>query len=109
MQKTVNNRITLTRGDTYKATVGIKNPDGSVYTPEVGDTVRFAMKKNWEDPEPLVEIQIPTDTLLLHIQPSATKDLDYGEYGYDIEITHANGDVDTFIYQETIELTEEAD
>ena len=109
MQTTVNNKITLTRGDTYKATVTIRNPDGTVYDPVQGDSVRFAMKRNWEDDEPLFTRNIPIDTLLLHLEPNDTKPYDYGEYCYDCQITKANGDVDTFIAKATIELTEEAD
>ena len=109
MQTIKNNRITMTRGDTLKATVEIKNPDGTAYEPVEGDVFRFAMKKNWDDTESLLTVTIPNDTLLLHIEPNDTKDLDYGEYGYDIQLTHANGDIDTFIAGATIELTEEAD
>lgn len=40
---------------------------------------------------------IPTSTMILHLDPEDTKDLGFGEYVYDVELTFANGDVDTFI------------
>lgn len=109
------NKIKLTRGDTLLAIV-TPTRNGEPYVPEQGDVIRFAMKHNemdiqkkrYIDPEPLVEITIPTDTLLLTIEPNDTKPYEFGVYAYDVEITFANGDVDTFI-SNTITLTPEVD
>lgn len=109
MQKIAGSRITLTRGDTFKATVAMIQPDGEEYKPQEGDTVRFAMKKRYSDASVLLEKQIPNDTLLLCLDPEDTKDLNFGSYVYDVELTYANGDVDTFIDRATIELTEEVE
>lgn len=98
------NNIELTRGDTFSCEVKIiKNDDP--YTPEVGDTVRFAVKRkaftpgggNYADCEPLIEKAIPIDTLVLTLNPADTKGLKFGSYDYDIEITFEDGRVDTFI------------
>lgn len=99
--------ITLTRGDTFKANITILNPDGSEYVPVEGDKVRFAMKKDYNDAEPLLNIDIPIDTMNLTIQADDTKKFPFGKYVYDIELTKATGEVDTFIYKKTIKLTEE--
>lgn len=99
--------ITLTRGDTFKAQISITDKSGNAYTPEEGDSVRFAMKQAYSDAEPLVVIDIPIDTMILVIQPSDTKSLSFGTYVYDIELTKANGDVDTFITTSKLKLTEE--
>lgn len=107
MQKITGKRIVLTRGDTLKATVTMLKPDGTEYTPESGDSIRFAMKKSFSDETVLVEKSIPNDTLLLKLDPEDTKNLDFGSYVYDVQLTYANGDVDTFIDRASIELTEE--
>ncbi len=68
-----------------------------IYTPVNGDRIRFAMKQNYSSSRVLVNKSIPIDTLILHLEPNDTKKLTFGDYVYDIEITFANGDVDTFI------------
>lgn len=76
MQQVMNNRILMTAGDTFRAQVEIRYPDGQAYVPEEGDRLRFAMK----------------------LDPDQTKGLVPGKtYLYDIELTHANGDIDTVI------------
>lgn len=102
-------RITLTRGDTLKLTVTILNEDGTVYTPEEGDIIRFAMKKDYYDGTPLILKVIPNDTLVLCLEPSDTKHLDFGKYVYDIQLTNGAGEVDTFITKASLILTEEVE
>lgn len=100
--------ISLTRGDTFKATVTIFNPDGTEYTPLEGDSIRFAMKQNYNSDDVKIEKNIPTDTLLLEIDPEDTKDLRQpADYVYDIQLTHINGDIDTFIANGIFRITEE--
>lgn len=99
MGYTINDKtkqITLIRGDTLKMQVNIFI-DKQPYTPVTGDVVRFAMKQSMSSSKVLIHKEIPIDTLILHLQPSDTKRLAFGDYVYDIEITFANGDVDTFI------------
>lgn len=101
------NKITLTRGDTFKAHITIYNPDGSEYETNEGDKVRFAMKKNYDDEEPLLNIDIPTDSMTLIIEAGVTKPFEFGDYVYDIELTKSTGEVDTFITKAKLKLTEE--
>lgn len=103
------NRISLTRGDTFKAKVSIADSEGAAYTPNKGDKIRFAMKKDYDDEKPLLLINIPIDTMILVITPEDTKSLEFGKYVYDVELTKANGDVDTFITKARIDLTEEVE
>ena len=103
----VGTNITLTRGDTLKALISITDHEGMPYTPKQGDQIRFAMKRNVTDPEPLVLKVIPIDTMTLVIDPEDTKSLDFGTYKYDIQITTADGEVDTFITPSNIKITEE--
>lgn len=115
MVKINNNKITMTRGDTLSTTVTI-TVDGEEYTPQTGDTVRFAMKHDdmtvdktaYTDSEALLIKNIPIDTMLLKLDSADTKPFDFGNYVYDIEITFANGDVDTFI-SSTLVLKPEVD
>lgn len=110
------NKIKLTRGDTLRLRVDIKI-DGEVYTPQLGDKVRFALKRSamssdrsrFMDNTPLIKKDIPINTMILELEPKDTKNLGFGKYVYDVQITFADGTVDTFITKETFEITEEVD
>lgn len=101
--------ITLTRGDTFYATVTICYPDGTIYEPQEGDMIRFAMKERYSDYVPLLVKDIPIDTMQLILNPEDTEKFDFGRYVYDVELTKADGTVDTFITKATIRLAEEVD
>lgn len=111
----VGTTISLTRGDTLYVEVGIRTREGLPYEPAEGDSVRFALKSQrmrqggteFADLNPLILKSIPMDTLMLHLEPEDTKHLAFGEYAYDIELTHANGDVDTFIQDAVFKITRE--
>lgn len=104
-----NNNITLTRGDTLTLTVTLMHevdpvppatePTIEPYTPEEGDVIRFAVSKGYKT-EPGYELKlskdIPNDTLTFTCSSTETA-LDYRTYNYDVEVTHADGCVDTFI------------
>lgn len=109
MQRINGTNITLTKGDTLRATVTMTRPDGTVYTPQEGDVIRFAMKREYTDATPSVMKVIPNDTLLLKLDSSDTKNLTARKYVYDIQLTYANGDVDTFIDRASLTLTEEVE
>ena len=102
-----NKKISLVRGDTLRMQVEIL-VDDEIYTPVSGDKVRFAMKQSYSSSKVLIHKNIPIDTLVLHLEPNDTKKLPFGSYVYDIEITFANGDVDTFIRGE-FKLEEEVE
>jgi hypothetical protein len=92
--------IQMTRGDTARITLTLNYSDGTPYVPTEGDSISFAVKKKLKDGlDTLINIDIPTDTLLLEIQPQHTSGLAFGEYVYDIQFTGADGTVDTFIYE----------
>lgn len=101
--------ISLTRGDSFAADIGIFQPNGDPYIPSEGDRIRFAMKKNAKEKTVLILRDIPIDTLRLVLFPEDTKDLDFGTYVYDIQLTKCNGEVDTFITKSTLILTEEVE
>lgn len=96
--KIIGNNIIMTRGDTLKTKIEIKDSDGKEYIPVEGDSIRFAMKKKYTDETPCILKDIPVDTCILHLTPEDTKCLQQpSEYVYDIQITMADGTVDTFI------------
>ena len=111
------NRITLTRGDTLKMILSLEQKDThEPYIPVEGDRIRFAVKhdkmlkdkSDYEDKNPLIIKNIPIDTMLLRLDPEDTKDLPFGKYVYDIEITFiSDGSVDTFIEANTFRITKE--
>lgn len=93
------NDITLTRGDTLYIQITILQ-NGEEYVPQEGDSVRFAMKRRFNDDDSkiLINKTIDIETLLLKLEPEDTKKLRFGRsYVYDVELTNSNGDVSTFI------------
>lgn len=104
-----NNNITLTRGDTLTLTVTLLHevdpvppatePTIEPYVPVAGDVIRFAVSKGYKS-EPGYELKfekvIPHDTLTFTATSTETS-LDYKTYNYDVQITHEDGSVDTFI------------
>ena len=104
-----NNNITLTRGDTLTLTIGLfhevdpvppaTEPTIDPYVPEEGDVIRFAVSKCFKSEagyELMLSKVIPHDTLTFTCSSTETA-LDYRTYNYDVEITHSDGCVDTFI------------
>lgn len=92
------NNITLTRGDTLTLTVSLLK-DNSPYVPTEGDSIRFAVSKGYKGQsgyELKLSKTIPNDTLTFTCESSETE-LDYAVYNYDVEITHDDDSVDTFI------------
>ena len=103
--------ITLTRGDTFRVRVPLysvtldengEEQSRTPYVPQNGDKIRFAVKhsamksgKQYKDDTPLIVKSIPTDTLVLQLDPEDTKDLDFDTYVYDMEITYG---VDQSVY-----------
>ena len=106
MYKIDGTTITLTRGDSFYCQLSLTR-GGEAYTPDPSDTIRFALKKDYFDTEALITKTIPNDTLVLSLLPADTKTLAFGTYVYDIEITFADGDVDTFINEAIFTLAPE--
>ena len=102
--------ITMTRGDSLLVFLDLQNSDGATYEPNDGDYIRFAVKKTFDDSVPPILVkEIPTDTMKLVLDPEDTKQFAYGQYRYDIQITTADGLVDTFIDRAILAITEEVD
>lgn len=115
--KVKKNKIEMTRGDTLYLSVGLTRENGQEYIPASGDTIRFALKNrelnragtDYLDDEPLIMKDVDMETMQLKLDPADTKSLGFGTYVYDMQITYANGDVDTFIPPTEFILTPEVD
>ena len=100
--------IFLTRGDTAYITVEMFDAEGNPYVPESGDEIKFTLKKSYLSETPLIEKVLDNENLILEINPEDTKDLIMNrDYSYDIQLTKANGDVDTFITSSIFRVGEE--
>lgn len=102
------NNIILTRGDTLLLEIKMIK-QGEEYIPIEGETLRFAMKNKYSDPDQKVILvkNIPIDTLILELEPEDTKNLPMrSKYVYDIQFTDIDGRVDTFI-KGTLTIEEE--
>lgn len=100
--------IKMTRGDTLRVRISLTDYNGSPYTPVAGDSIRFAMKESYDQATPLILKDIPIDTMELVLDPEDTKSLSMpATYVYDMEITHGNGDVYTFIDKAKFIISEE--
>lgn len=99
MVTVVNNTITLVRGDTVEIPVTIWTRDGDKYVPSEGDVIRFALKENYDSENVLIKKVLPNDGLILRLESCETKGLTAKKkpYVYDVEISTANGYVDTFV------------
>lgn len=91
-----NNNITLTRGDSASITVSLKNPDGTDYELQTGDELIFTVKHNCITEDIIIQKDISSNGIII-LQPSDTNDLLYGVYFYDVQLTRANGSVNTVI------------
>lgn len=101
------NAIKLTRGDTAHLSVPIIDDIlETEYEPKTGDVFRFTVKKSYKSDEIAFQ-KVSTGSCRFHILPADTKDLPFGKYEYDVELTTEGGDVYTVIEPVTFELTKE--
>jgi len=106
-----NNNMTLTRGDTAYANVVLYSDEKHTtqYTLQDGDSLVFTLRKtpkiNSEDKDYIFQKEFVDNEV--KILPSDTGNLEYGDYIYDVQLTYANGDVDTIITERKLTLTYE--
>ena len=106
-----NNAITMVKGDTVILDLNVYDQDDNKYVPEKGDRMRFALKKRYDENNPILVKDIPVDTMQFVIEPEDTKNLLCGEYHgrdkYDIELITAEGFIDTIIPRADFIILEE--
>ncbi len=99
--------IQLTRGDTARLSITIENDlTGSDYTIAATDTLKFTIKKNVNDSTPCIQ-KVNIGSAQFTIEPSDTKDLPYGKYMYDVELTTDSGDVYTVVVPTAFKILKE--
>ena len=103
--------ITITRGDTLDASLELFTGDGAPYEAQEGDVIRFALKKKYSDKAAVLIKDIPVGTMRLRLEAAETKKLRaaWTPYVYDIQLTTADGTVDTFIDRGKLIVTEEVE
>lgn len=100
MVTVVNNTITLVRGDTVEIPVTIRLRNGEKYIPSEGDVIRFALKEGYGDNVPvLIHKTLANASPIIRLESCETKELTARKkpYVYDVELTTANGYVDTVV------------
>ncbi len=97
--------IQLTRGDNAYFDIVITLDDGIKYVRESGDKLVFTVKKSYNSEYEYIEKNI--EGLALVISPNDTKELDYGSYWYDIQLTTVDGGVFTVVGPARFILREE--
>ena len=102
MLKILNNKIYLVRGDSGAITVNVLNADGSTRVIQPGDEILMTVRAT------------PTSGILFQktgpeivIEPADTANLAFGTYCYDVQITLADGTVDTIIPKNEFIVLEE--
>lgn len=103
------NSIEMTRGDTLRVHFKAMSGDEE-YQYKDGDSLWFyARPKTDKDNTkmPTIKKEIPTATGELHLDPEDTKKITTDNLVYDIELTKANGDVDTIINRAELKLVPE--
>ena len=102
------NTIHLTRGDTARFSIGriVNTVTNTNYIPMPEDTVTMTVKKTVMDVAPCVQLIVPGGEVL-HIKPEDTKEMAFGKYVYDVQLTTADGDVYTIIPPATFDLQKE--
>lgn len=99
--------IRLTRGDTARLTVTINNDfDDKPYEITETDVLKLTVKRSVRDTTPAFQKSV-TGSNKFYIVPDDTKDLVFGKYIYDVELTTVGGDVYTVIEPTIFEILKE--
>lgn len=98
--------ICLTRGDSFACSFEAYQEDGTLYELQEGDVVRFAVKADYDDAEPCI-VKI-LDGYTLRLDPEDTEGLEFGVHRYDVYITFADGQRDTYIERKKFKILQEA-
>lgn len=81
------NKIVLTRGDSACIELTIKDAEGNDYDYS-GDTVVFGVKRSVNDKECVLTIPVTDNKITF--TPEMTKNMQFGDYLYDVQLTHVD-------------------
>lgn len=107
-----NKDLYMTRGDDVYLDVEIRQRDFpyEVYEMQEGDKLTFTVRKYKEedvdDSNPIL-FQIVSETNSIYIEPKYTKDLEFSDYYYDVQLTLDSGEVNTIIGVNKLKLLSE--
>ena len=92
--------IKMTRGDTATIVFSAVDEEGTAYTPQAGDKLKFSVAKK-VGATPIFEIpsvmeSSAEDFWKITIEPDHTNSMKFGDYAFDVQLTH-DGEVDTII------------
>lgn len=103
------NDLSITKGDTSKLTISVKDSDGVVFDLD-GYTMTFTAKKNPESEVAITSTAVISDASsgvgVITLLPTDTK-IDSGEYRYDVEITNGGSDTYTVVKNSLLTITDE--
>lgn len=102
MVKVQGTTIYMTRGDTATINLSIKDNNKNEYELEDGDIVVFSVKKNLSDDSYLIQKTFNEKEII--IEHEDTKNLSFGSYLYDVQITFNDGKIATIITPSTLVL-----
>ena len=102
MLKIVNNKVYLVRGDSGAITITVLHADGSVRSLQESDEILMTVRAT-----PTSEILFQKTGPEIIIEPEDTAALPFGTYCYDVQITLADGTVDTIIPKNDFVVLEE--
>lgn len=92
------NTIRLTRGDDCELEIVIQNSiTHSIFNISAGDILTFTAKKNLRSTSPSFQKNV-TGTNYIPITSSDTKDLSFGLYYYDVQLTTSDGSIYTVLF-----------
>lgn len=101
------NNIYLTRGDTAEIELSITDEEGNPYALASSDRLIFTLRKIWDKGTILLEKTV--NTPLFTFTTADTKNLDFGDYCFDIYLFNTQTEkLDTFIAEKKFTIGEEA-
>jgi hypothetical protein len=89
--------LIMTRGDTFSVTLNLKDGDGNDVVRVPGDIVYFTVKKSTSTADIVTQKTLQYNESQLTINPDDTKEIDPGNYLYDIQLTKSTGEVYTLV------------
>lgn len=95
MLEITNGVIKFTKGDSVALNVDLQNADGTVYEMQSGDELKFTIRKNPSDNDPILHIPVSSTRIVL--RPILTNMIEPGRYCYDIELETSDGNVYTIV------------
>lgn len=97
--------IYLTRGDSAYLKISL-NRNGKFFQPQEGDKLEFSVKKDTTDEDYVVHKEFAANQAFV-INPEDTKELQFGKYVYDVQLTTANGEIYTVVEPSLFYIKEE--